>query len=277
MNPDTQAHAPQSEEEIDLMDLLLILSENLKSLILLPVLGLLLASGFIYWKLQSPKSYVSTSSIFVEAPNGASKVRAEVLVSAINTGDTFKDIAAKGVSINASLGHTDRFVNITATASSPSEVQSSNQAVLEKLFQITVLPEAEVQRLQTLLSNEQQRLTEAQKLIAETTLSHKSSPEAIQSYSALLELASNREFAINKIQNQLSGLSMQDVVQAPTLPTTAQPIKKAIPLLAGFIGGGFLALLWIFVRHALSTVRTDPVQRQKWSQIKSNLGLKDSQ
>lgn len=262
------------------MDLLLILSENLKTLILLPALGMLLASGFVYWKLQTPKSYTSTSSIFVETRKDGEdepRMHAEVLVSAINTGDTFKDLATNGSSIHASLGRPDRLVNIAATASSPEEAQSSNQAVLEKLFQMTALSGDEAQRLQKLLNNEQLRLAEAHKLIAETALSHKSSPDAIQSYSALLELASNREFAINNIQKQLSGLSMRDVVLAPTLPIAAQPMKKALPLIAGFIGGGFLALLWIFARHALSTVNADPLQSQKWSQIKSNLGLKKFQ
>ena len=36
------------DDEIDLMDLLLILSEHLKILILLPVFGLLLGGGFVF-------------------------------------------------------------------------------------------------------------------------------------------------------------------------------------------------------------------------------------
>lgn len=111
-------------------------------------------------------------------------------------------------------------------------------------------------------------------MIAEAKLSSQTTPDAIRAYGELLNLASNREFAIAKIEQELAGLSIKDVVQMPTLPTAPQSTRKAIPLLAGFIGGGFIALLWIFMRHALRGAQNDPTQRTKLDQLKANLGFK---
>lgn len=264
-------------DEIDLMDLLLILSEHLKALILFPVIGLLIAGGFIFWQSQKAPRYVSDSSIFVETPTSQiekPKLRAEVLIGMINTGDPFKTLATDGTVIQASLGRTDRLVNISVTASSQQVAQSVNQSVLEKIFEISKPSGDEAERLQMLLENEKQRLNEVRKLITETSLTSQSSPESIQAYGELLELASKREFTIDKIQAQLSGLNPQDIVRAPTVATPTANGKKLRTLTTGLIGGGFIALLWIFVRHAMASIRQDPQQAKKWALIKSNLGFK---
>ncbi len=270
--------AASPDDEIDLMDLLLILSEHLKILILLPVFGLLLGGGFVFWQSTKQPTYASYSSVFAETPTSQlekPKLRAEVLIGMINTGDPFKNLAIDGAAIQANLGRSDRLVNISVTAPSAEMAQTVNQAVLDKIFEISKPSGEAAQRLQMLLKNEQQRLSEVQKLITDTPPTSQSSPESIQAYGELLELASKREFAIDKIQAQLSGLSPQDVINTPTVGAPVTSNKKGtLLLIAGFMGGGLLALMWIFMRHALSTMRKDPQQNKKWAQIKSNLSFK---
>ena len=276
MNTETQSHPTISDDEIDLIDLFVLISENIKPLILLPLAGLLIATILVIFNHQKPKIYTSQSSIFVESPTAKEetpRVRAEVLISAINNGDAFSELRKQGT-VTAALGKQDRLVNLTVFAEQPQTAQSVNQAVLNKIFQITELTGDDALRLQKLLANEKQRLSEIRKLIAETSLSPKSSAETIRTYGELLEIASSREFAIAKIQKQLSGLNAGDVVMSPTLPDAPNPTRKALPLLAGLIGGFFIALLWIFIKHALRATQEDPVQQQKWAQIKANLGLK---
>lgn len=278
MTPSTTTTTSEmQDDEIDLLDLFLILSENLKTLIVLPLLGVLMAGGFVFWQSQKPQVYVSTSSIAVEKPvarDERPRIRPEVVASLINTGQAFTDLRNASTHVNASLGRQDRLLNIAVTASSPESARAGNQAVLEKLFQITALSGPEAERLQNLLQSERARLTEIQKMIAEAKPSSQATPDAIRAYGELLNLASSREFAIAKIEQELAGLSSKDVVQMPTLPTAPQSTRKAIPLLAGFIGGGFIALLWIFMRHALRGAQQDPVQRNKMAQLKANLGFK---
>lgn len=275
--PLTNSASDTQDEEIDILDLFVILSEHLKTLIVLPLLGLLIAGGFVLWQSQKPKVYVSTSSIAVEKPvarDERPRIRPEVVASLINTGQAFTDFRDASMQVSASLGRQDRLLNITVTATTPESAQTSNQSVLEKLFEITALSGPEAERLQNLLQSERVRLTEIQKMIAEAKLSSQTTPDAIRAHGELLNLASNREFAIAKIEQELAGLSIKDVVQMPTLPTAPQSTRKAIPLLAGFIGGGFIALLWIFMRHALRGAQNDPTQRTKLDQLKANLGFK---
>lgn len=275
--PLTNSASDTQDEEIDILDLFVILSEHLKTLIVLPLLGLLIASGFVLWQSQKPKVYVSTSSIAINEPSLLTKYpdsHAEAIATVINSGNQISELKSTTAQISASVGRKDRLVNIAVADISPEAAQAINQTVLEKLFKITALSGPEAERLQNLLQSERARLTEIQKMIAEAKLSSQTTPDAIRAYGELLNLASNREFAIAKIEQELAGLSIKDVVQMPTLPTAPQSTRKAIPLLAGFIGGGFIALLWIFMRHALRGAQNDPTQRTKLDQLKANLGFK---
>lgn len=275
--PLTNSASDTQDEEIDILDLFVILSEHLKTLIVLPLLGLLIAGGFVLWQSQKPKVYVSTSSIAINEPSLLTKYpdsHAEAIATVINSGNQISELKSTTAQISASVGRKDRLVNIAVADISPEAAQAINQTVLEKLFKITALSGPEAERLQNLLQSERARLTEIQKMIAEAKLSSQTTPDAIRAYGELLNLASNREFAIAKIEQELAGLSIKDVVQMPTLPTAPQSTRKAIPLLAGFIGGGFIALLWIFMRHALRGAQNDPTQRTKLDQLKANLGFK---
>lgn len=275
--PLTNSASDTQDEEIDILDLFVILSEHLKTLIVLPLLGLLIAGGFVLWQSQKPKVYVSTSSIAINEPSLLTKYpdsHAEAIATVINSGNQISELKSTTDQISASVGRKDRLVNIAVADISPEAAQAINQTVLEKLFKITALSGPEAERLQNLLQSERARLTEIQKMIAEAKLSSQTTPDAIRAYGELLNLASNREFAIAKIEQELAGLSIKDVVQMPTLPTAPQSTRKAIPLLAGFIGGGFIALLWIFMRHALRGAQNDPTQRTKLDQLKANLGFK---
>lgn len=257
------------------MDLLLILSANLKTLVLLPLLGVFFALGWIAWQTNQTKIYTSNTTLFVETPTATGevpKLRSEVVVSHINSGNEFASLAKNNQSISASFSPKDRLVSVLASASSPEEAQALNHTVLKRLYEMTAPKGSEAGRLHKLLKNEQERLSEVHALLRDASPATKDSAVNVRTYGELLEIASAREFAIAKIESELSGLSTSNIVMGPTFPATAQPVKKLMPLLAGLIGGGFLALLWIFVQHALTTLRKDPESRQKLNQIKANIG-----
>ncbi|MDH0370517.1 hypothetical protein [Comamonas aquatica] len=274
MTNDSNSQLDQQNDEIDLMDLLLILSNHIKTLLLFPVLGAICATAFVFWQDQKPKIFVSNASVFVETPTASNeipKARAEVLISIINSGDAFAELKGK---ITASLGRTDRLVNLSASAASPEAAQAINKTALERIYEITAPTGVEAARLKNLLKNEQEKLVAIKKILADSALSAKANPENIRAHGELLNIASDREFAIAKIERQLSGISSANVVLAPTLPNSPQPVKKLLPLVAGIMAGGFAALLWIFIKHGLHLLRRDPQQQSKLAQIKANLGFK---
>jgi len=256
------------------MDLLLIISNNIKTLLFLPALGAICATAFIFWQAQKPTIFVSKASVSVEssiAKDEAPKARAEVVISAINSGDAFADF--KGA-VTASLGRADRLVNLSASAESPEKARALNHSALEKIYSITAPSGAEAARLQKLLTAEQQRLIEIHQIISQYEISSETDAKNIRAYGELLQVANSREYSIAKIEHQLSGVSPSNIVLAPTLPESSQPIKKFIPLLLGVTVGGLFAFLWIFTRYGFQLLRQDPRNQAKIALLKANLGLK---
>ncbi|MGE6211755.1 hypothetical protein [Comamonas aquatica] len=274
MENEKNSHLDANNNEIDLMDLLLIISNNIKTLLFLPALGAICATAFIFWQAQKPTIFVSKASVSVEssiAKDEAPKARAEVVISAINSGDAFADF--KGA-VTASLGRADRLVNLSASAESPEKARALNHSALEKIYSITAPSGAEAARLQKLLTAEQQRLIEIHQIISQYEISSETDAKNIRAYGELLQVANSREYSIAKIEHQLSGVSPSNIVLAPTLPESSQPIKKFIPLLLGVTVGGLFAFLWIFTRYGFQLLRQDPRNQAKIALLKANLGLK---
>ena len=261
-------------DEIDLMDLLLILSENVRALLLFPLVGIICASAFIFWQAQKPKTFVSKASVFVEAPtakNEAPQARAEVVVSAINSGDAYAELKGE---VTASLGRADRLVNLLASAESPEKARALNYAALEKIYTITAPSGAEAARLQKLLTTEREKLAEIHQILSQFEISSSTNANNVRAYGELLQVASSREHSIATIEHRLSGVSASNIVLTPTLPDAPQPVKKLLPVLAGFVAGVVAALLWIFTKHGQQLIRQDPRYQTRVAQLKANLGLK---
>ena len=275
MSLENENQKTPTDDEIDLMDLALILSENLKILLIFPLIGILCAGGFLFLQTQKPATFVSQASLSVESFNPDHLRAAEVLVSAINTGDALGDLKSTTGTVTATLGRADKLVQLSATASSAEAAHALNQVALEKIYAFTTPTGSEPARLRQVLSNERSRLLEIQKLIAQTEPTITSSAEDVRAYGELLDIASKREFAIAKIEHQLSGLSPSNLVLAPTYPSPTYPSpKRLLALIAGLVGGGVIALIWIFGRHAMSKLRDDEKQVIKLQKIKANLGFK---
>ncbi len=256
------------------MDLALILSENLKTLLIFPLIGILCAGGFLFLQTQKPATFTSQAALSVESLNPA-HLRAEVLVSAINTGDALGDLNSTAGTVTATLGRADRLVQLSATASSAEAAHALNLAALEKIYAFTTPTGPEPSRLHQVLSNERSRLLEIQKLITQTAPTITTSAEDVRAYGELLEIASKREFAIAKIEHQLSGISPSNLVLAPTYPSPIYPSpKRLLVLIAGLVGGGVIALIWIFGRHVMSKLHDDEKQVIKLQKIKTNMGFK---
>lgn len=271
---ENETQIPHTDDEMDLMDLALILSENLKTLLIFPLIGILCAGGFLFLQTQKPATFTSQTALSVESLNPA-HLRAEVLVSAINTGDALGDLNSTAGTVTATLGRADRLVQLSATASSAEAAHALNLAALEKIYAFTTPTGPEPSRLHQVLSNERSRLLEIQKLITQTAPTITTSAEDVRAYGELLEIASKREFAIAKIEHQLSGISPSNLVLAPTYPSPIYPSpKRLLVLIAGLVGGGVIALILIFGRHAMSKLHDDEKQVIKLQKIKTNMGFK---
>jgi uncharacterized protein YneF (UPF0154 family) len=73
------------------------------------------------------------------------------------------------------------------------------------------------------------------------------------------------------IPRELEGLSRDVVKQPPTLPTEPASNKKALIAIGATLAGGFVLLLWVFMRNAWRNAAQDPALAEKQSRLTAAL------
>ena len=285
-NATVDPHNP-SDDELDLLDLLVTVVENWKLLILGPIAVGLIALGVSF---VVPKTYQSESSVQVErsgsgfsAPVAASlALSADVLhtiapVAGLDDGLTTEEIYKQlSKRISVSVGKQDKLLNVVTQAKSPEAAQKLNQALLDTLFPFSKPRGTEKEQLQLQLESEKKRLEESLKLEQDTAASiaaGKSVTEATSRlYGELLSANSTRQRTILEMERRLEGLDNDDVVQTPTLPESAIKPKKSLIAIGATIASGFLLLVFVFARQALrSAQEASPEQAEKIARIRKAL------
>lgn len=281
--------SPASDDEIDLLDLLIVIAENLKLLIIGPLLMGIAALGIAF---AIPKTYESQSILSPSKP-GVS-VSGQLLASYIKSTDTIESVAnAVGFEpetsaerrfkkldsrISVSVGKQDGLVTLKTQAETPEAAQALNAAVWKHVLPLTIPRSKDMQRLQTQLKAEQERLQSGEKLEAETATllgSGKGNAESTaRLYGELLAANSTRLRTIAAIEAQMEGLVDENISQQPTLPEASIKPKKGLVAVAATLAAGFLLLLFVFGRHALSSAQNNPEQANKIQRLRRSLGLK---
>ncbi|RGE45688.1 lipopolysaccharide biosynthesis protein [Comamonas testosteroni] len=274
----------QSDDELDLLDLLVTLAENWKLLIFGPIAVGLIALGLSF---TLSKTYQSDSSVQVERTGSAfsAPVAASLAMSAdvlrkvapfagLDDGLTSEEIHKKlSKRIQVSVGKQDKLLNVSTQANSPESAQRLNQALLDSLFPYSKPRGLEKKQLELQLESERKRLQESLKLEQDTGASiaaGKSVSEASSRlYGELLAANSTRQRSVLDMERRLEGLDNDDVVQAPTLPESSIKPKKSLIAIGATVATGFALLLFVFARQALRSVQQSSVdQAEKIARIK---------
>jgi capsular polysaccharide biosynthesis protein len=146
-------HAP--DDETDLLDLLVTIAENIKLLVVGPLVAGLLALGVSF---TLPNTFESKAVINANKEG----VDPNVLVSMATTAAVLEPVRQQigfepdlpteralnelRDSIKASVGRSDKLITITATAPSAEQAQRTNQALLAELFN-SLSPAAKIWRV----------------------------------------------------------------------------------------------------------------------------------
>jgi hypothetical protein len=269
-----------SEKEIDLLDILVIISARIKFIVLLTLLG-----AFIGWltTLGIPKPFNSTSTLNVEAfkqDEKYPKFKSEVIVSLINNNQEFKELTQDGrfgdfSKITPSVSAKDRLLIITTSASAPSKAVELNEKVLETVYRLTAAQGTKATQLDSIIESEKNRLAQ----ISQTLLDVEKSKSARSEIDArlinnLLNYKLERELSIARLQDELEGVTENNIIQAPSVPTHPTPGKEKlnIAIYAGI--GLFIALFFTFFQLFISSMRNTPENKEKIDTIAKNIGLK---
>jgi uncharacterized protein involved in exopolysaccharide biosynthesis len=267
-------HYPE-DDEISLLDLLQTIAENLRLLVIGPiVVGLLALAGASLW----PKTYESTAILAAGQTTASLMLSAAVLDPiAANLGYTPKQEqeAARDKlksQIKASFNAKDKMLTLTTQADTPQASQALAKAVLQQTYTQSQPRDSEKLRLQKQLAQAQVREKEAnQTAVLLAGKMEKSGGEVsfqvAQGYAQMIGVVKESQATQIDIERQLQGLDASALVQEATLPTKHTAPKRGIITIMAALAAGFALLLFVFMRQALRNASQDSESAQKLSAI----------
>lgn len=288
-------HAP--DDEIDLLDLLVTVSENIKLLVLGPLVVGLFALGVSFALPQSYQSQAVINSGFeVISKDGQvsfTGVRPELLVFMAHTAAVLEPVRKQigfmpeatteraltelRESIKVNLGRADKLVTITATAPSAEQAHRTNQALLAELFKQSQPRGAGWARLSARLEFEKESLRKVLSLEEELIAIIKSGKESDLLSATYVNVTTVKGAHFDMIQSleaQIEGLAPNALVQRATLPEKPLSNKKALVATIAALITGFALLLFVFVRQAFVNYAANPESAAKLARIKHSFRIR---
>ena len=270
--------------QFSLIDLLLVIAENIKLLVLGPLaIGVIaLLAGFAL-----PQSFTS-QAILASAPPQAvtmmtSPLVLDPVIKILNFADGISIEAARAKlagQIKAVIGK-DALLRLDVTAKTPSEAQKNANLIIDAYLKSTAPGELDRADLEKRLTYAKTSLDSVRKLIERITSNGAgilNKPitlgEAGTSVVALGELQARYLGEVLSIPRTIQGLSRDAVIQPPTLPTEAVAPKKSLIAILSTLVGGFVLLMWVFVLKAWGNARQDPMSAMKLARLRAALGFK---
>lgn len=277
------------EREIDLFDLLLVVADNLKLLVLGPLMVGLTALAICY---VQPKIYTSQallnlgdSAKAVEAMMRSPTVLDVVLKqfpSPLGVSDRARDELANKIQLGTGSTSQKAGAGITKLEvenESPARAQGLANALIDAWLATTKPPPESRLELMRKLKLNQDALEMVSQLLkrmaSETTslIMPNVQFELATPTAQLLQLRNGYVDAIAAIEAQLRGQTRDVVASPPSLPTEAtKPNKSLIAVLAA-LGCGFVLLLWVFFRQAWKDAAQDPETLKKIVQLRAAMKL----
>lgn len=272
------------QDEVSLLDILAILAENAKLLIIGPLLVGLSALGIGY---MLPQTFESVAVLQAEQATASLTTTADVLDPAATKLGLAKDGSAEEArsglrqSIKTAVGKNEKLLTLTVSAPTPQQAQIKAYALLEQIY-IQSSPKGKVrERLEAQLAEARGRLKNADN-VANILLKRLDAPvvsatagnELSRGYAELLAVIGAAQTQITVLEAQLEVLSEAQLLQKPTLPEKATQSKKALLAIGTTLATGLVLLLFIFIRQALRNTAVDAETAGKVVRIRRALGLK---
>jgi hypothetical protein len=290
-NIENSAAGQGDEGEASLLDMLVLVAQNLKLLILGPLAAGLLALGVCY---LVPQSYTSEAIVALPftAPAGAAAQAAAVMTSPLVLDPVIVSLnLAQGESVQAArkklvgqvkaITGKDGLLRLETTANSPLEAQQIGGAVLENWLKSTIPGAEDRLDMEARLAVAKVSLESVERLLKRLTsegLAALAQPltrgEAGTPIVAVGDLQARFLNDVLTIPRTLKGYSRDIVKQVPTLPTETVAPKKAMIAVVTTLGSGFLLLLLLLFRKAWQDSAKNSVIAEKQARLLSAIGGK---
>lgn len=265
-----------TDETFTFLDLLLVIADNLRLLVIGPVVaGLFVFTIASMW----PKTYESTAILKAEQATASLVSSASVLDPiAASLGLTKKlevDDARLELKkhINVNLNVKDKLLTLTTSSNTPEAAQALGQAVLTQTYLNSQPRGSEKLRLQKqmeqALTREKQANLAAQ-ILAKKLEGNANVSEVAQGYAQVMLVVQKSQSDQGEIEQKLNGLDSSALVQEPTLPTKHISTKPVLLAVLAVQAAGFLLIFWVFIRNSLRKSRRDTIAAQKLVTLKAS-------
>ena len=273
---------PVQQEEIDLLDILVTLAENIKLLILGPLLVGICALGIAY---IVPQTFESIAVLKAEQATASLMTTAAVLNPvAAELGLTQEDSPEEArrrlrEQIKVAVGRNDKLLTLTVSAPTPHQAQIVADAVLRQTYQQSRPKASELARLEVQLKGAEARIKNAEDaagaLLKRMELSGAGGgAELARGYGELLTVAAAAQKQVAELQALIEGVTDAQLVQAPTLPQKASKPKKGLIAIGATLAAGLALMLFVFVRQAVRGAAKDAGAASKMARIRRALALR---
>ena len=273
---------PVQQNEVDLLDILVTLSENIKLLILGPLLMGVCALGVAF---IVPQTFESVAVLKAEQATASLMTTAAVLDPvAAGLGLTKEDSSEEARrllrgQIKVAVGRNDKLLTLTVSAPAPQQAQSIANAVLQQTYAQSRPKGSHLARLETQLKDAKARTKSAEDaagalLKRMESNDPASSTESARGYAELLNVAAAAQNQVAAVQTLLEGVTDAQLIQAPTLPQKASKPKKGLVAVGATLAAGLALILFVFVRQAARGAAKDADAASKMARIRRALGLR---
>lgn len=278
----SEAIQPVQQDQFDLLDILVTLAENIKLLIVGPLLMGLCAFAIAF---IVPKTFESIAVLKAEQATASLMTTAAVLDPvAASLGLTQEESVEEArrllrEQIKATVGRTDKLLTLTVAAPAPQQAQALANAVLQQTYVQSRPKGSELARLETQLKDAKARTKSAEDA-AGTLLKRMesngaaSSTESARGYAELLNVAAAAQNQVAAVQTLLEGVTDAQLIQAPTLPQKASKPKKGLIAVGATLAAGLALMLFVFVRQAVRGTAKDADTASKMARIRRALALR---
>lgn len=278
----TSPNTPNIDAEIDFLDILIIISRQFKLILLCTVLGA--AIGWL-WAYTQPVIYNSTSSLNVEFLRQNEKTprfKSEVIASLVNLNQEFRDLLhtddwGAHASITASVNPKDRLVIITTSSETPQRSHELNELVLKKIYAYTIPQGKKYEYAQAIIENEKLRIGHIEAAVRKLKTQENSTKDTEgKIIENLLDYKIDRELNIIRLYEFIEGITSDNVIQTPNIPSQPADIKKRTKTILSALCGMVIAALWALISHFVRIRYSDLYSQKKLKTIVKNMDYKSS-
>ena len=279
------------EDEISLLDLLVVVAENIKLLVIGPLLAGLVALGVAF---VLPQSY--TSVTYLKSGDGGKAIEAAmktpvVLASAVAKiypdqpvvpGSAEESALLKQIRFQAALKQKTgaALAEMQVDGPTPQKAQGLASALVGSWLESTKPQPQTKLEIERKLKLTREALDKVTEIIDRQTKESSSAVlpnlqyDVAASLVNLLTLRNGYVDQIAQLELKLSGASPDTVFSPPTLPTEPVSNKKALIAIMTTLATGFALLLFVFMRQAWRNAAQDPQAAPKLARLRAALGRK---